>query len=331
MPDILARGGLQIKVCVRTYRLFFVSDSEDVMVRLSSRKERAEARRLVEARAQKRRDWLEDYARTALQDEAPESASFEVAPKPFVAPAPEPVLANEAVPEVSVMDAAQAVVDVVMEAKDREAAPGPEVTVHTVPKDDAIAVAVAVATAAPAPECDPADVLMEDAAPTAVAVPEHASSHTASPPSQAPALAGPHSTSATDSGRMQAEPARASSTEATVPKALATTPSELQMQTPPPTETAPDADTTQPTLAPTSLSPPPEAHIKTNTLPLAAPISAPEPLTAPESIHVLAPAPVPVPESLSTLPEAPTPAPAPISDTQAASGTSALPPAPPTS
>jgi hypothetical protein len=44
--DFYARGGLEIKVCVRTYRLFYVSRTEDVLWRILStpEQERAHAR-----------------------------------------------------------------------------------------------------------------------------------------------------------------------------------------------------------------------------------------------------------------------------------------------
>ncbi|KAI0824868.1 hypothetical protein BC628DRAFT_1517814 [Trametes gibbosa] len=69
MPEILARARLQMKVCVRTYRLFFVSPSEDVMIRLSAAQERADARVLAERRAVKRRKWLEEYASKKVVEE----------------------------------------------------------------------------------------------------------------------------------------------------------------------------------------------------------------------------------------------------------------------
>src|ERR1700761_3715609 len=38
--DFYARGGLEIKVCVRTYRLFYVSRTEDVLWRVQAAAER---------------------------------------------------------------------------------------------------------------------------------------------------------------------------------------------------------------------------------------------------------------------------------------------------
>ena len=59
-PDFYARGGLEIKVCVRTYRLFYVSRTEDVLWRVpsSSESERASAR--LAARDAARTGWLEE-------------------------------------------------------------------------------------------------------------------------------------------------------------------------------------------------------------------------------------------------------------------------------
>lgn len=58
-PDVIARGGLELKVCVRTYRLFFVSDTEDVLWRISTQEEHDDAQRRLEARNKKRREWVE--------------------------------------------------------------------------------------------------------------------------------------------------------------------------------------------------------------------------------------------------------------------------------
>ena len=60
MPDIVARGGLQIKVCVRTYRLFFVSHSEDIMVRLSSSKDVLAPARLLSRETRSARSGLKN-------------------------------------------------------------------------------------------------------------------------------------------------------------------------------------------------------------------------------------------------------------------------------
>jgi paired amphipathic helix protein Sin3a len=58
-PDVLARDGLEIKVCVRTYRLFFVSGSEDYLVRFRSGKEYAAAVTGAKNSMARQRRWLE--------------------------------------------------------------------------------------------------------------------------------------------------------------------------------------------------------------------------------------------------------------------------------
>ncbi|RDX46116.1 hypothetical protein OH76DRAFT_1420354 [Lentinus brumalis] len=153
MPEILARGGLQIKVCVRTYRLFFVPHSEDIMVRISTREERAEARKLVDSRSQKRKKWLEDYAAKTLKDE-PQSASAEVPSEPLAPTASTPTESYEAAPEVPPHNE---VLDVPMELVQEQREQEPAATVHTVPQDDAVEVAAAAAVVGPALDPDSAD------------------------------------------------------------------------------------------------------------------------------------------------------------------------------
>jgi paired amphipathic helix protein Sin3a len=57
--DFYARGGLEIKVCVRTYRLFYVSRTEDVLwrVQVAAERERAAARLVLRDAGRTR--WLE--------------------------------------------------------------------------------------------------------------------------------------------------------------------------------------------------------------------------------------------------------------------------------
>ncbi|TFY70749.1 hypothetical protein EVG20_g2247 [Dentipellis fragilis] len=59
LPDITARGGLEIKVCVRTYRLFYVSHTEDFLWRRSVAGESAEASARLHAKNAVRKQWLE--------------------------------------------------------------------------------------------------------------------------------------------------------------------------------------------------------------------------------------------------------------------------------
>lgn len=56
-----ARGGLEIKVCVRTYRLFYVSRTEDVLWRVQAAAERERAAARLEARDAARARWLEKF------------------------------------------------------------------------------------------------------------------------------------------------------------------------------------------------------------------------------------------------------------------------------
>jgi paired amphipathic helix protein Sin3a len=64
--DVLARGGLGIKVCVRTYRLFFVPGSEDVLVREPELEEVKATEAVVQRATQKRRGWIEDLDRGVM-------------------------------------------------------------------------------------------------------------------------------------------------------------------------------------------------------------------------------------------------------------------------
>ncbi|KAM5541748.1 hypothetical protein V8D89_004477 [Ganoderma adspersum] len=171
MPDIVARGGLQIKVCVRTYRLFFVSHSEDIMVRISSRKERADARKAVESRNEKRRKWLEDYASAHVKDE-PQSATAEVAPKPPPVPSAQPAALGESAPEPPAEPVPPHVTkDIEMEiTKEKE----PDGTAYTAPQDDPAEAAAAVAAIGPAPEPDPEDVTMGNTTPAPELAPQDA-------------------------------------------------------------------------------------------------------------------------------------------------------------
>jgi hypothetical protein len=57
--DVLARGGLAMKVCVRTYRLFFVPGSEDVLMREPSVEEIIAAQKGAQVATEKRARWME--------------------------------------------------------------------------------------------------------------------------------------------------------------------------------------------------------------------------------------------------------------------------------
>jgi hypothetical protein len=60
--DFYARGGLEIKVCVRTYRLFYVSRTEDVLWRTPSAAESGRASARLATRDAARAGWLDTFA-----------------------------------------------------------------------------------------------------------------------------------------------------------------------------------------------------------------------------------------------------------------------------
>lgn len=68
LPDLAARGALEIKVCVRTYRLFFVSHTEDVLWRRSEPGEYDKAMKRLEAQNERQRQWLQKRDK---EEEAP--------------------------------------------------------------------------------------------------------------------------------------------------------------------------------------------------------------------------------------------------------------------
>lgn len=60
-PRIATSGSLQVKICVRTYRLFFVSNTAESLLHLTSRQERADLHATLRARENKRRQWLRTF------------------------------------------------------------------------------------------------------------------------------------------------------------------------------------------------------------------------------------------------------------------------------
>ncbi|KAH0581672.1 hypothetical protein H2248_011367 [Termitomyces sp. 'cryptogamus'] len=58
-PNCISQDGLEIKICVRTYRLFFVSKTEDFMWKISSKDETKKAVEHLEKREKLRKKWLE--------------------------------------------------------------------------------------------------------------------------------------------------------------------------------------------------------------------------------------------------------------------------------
>ncbi|KAG5641578.1 hypothetical protein DXG03_004691 [Asterophora parasitica] len=59
-PNVLTKDGLEIKICVRTYRLFFVSKTEDFLWKISTGEETSTALENLQARSKLRQKWLED-------------------------------------------------------------------------------------------------------------------------------------------------------------------------------------------------------------------------------------------------------------------------------
>ncbi|TFK41677.1 histone deacetylase complex, SIN3 component [Crucibulum laeve] len=58
-PDVTSKDGLEIKVCVRTYRLFFVSKTEDFLWRYRSKEEVDKHATRLKAKNELRRTWAE--------------------------------------------------------------------------------------------------------------------------------------------------------------------------------------------------------------------------------------------------------------------------------
>ena len=57
-PDVSSQDGLEIKVCVRTYRLFYVSHTEDFMWKYRSKEEMEKNFYSLSKRNALRREWL---------------------------------------------------------------------------------------------------------------------------------------------------------------------------------------------------------------------------------------------------------------------------------
>ncbi|KAI1788076.1 hypothetical protein LXA43DRAFT_1161851 [Ganoderma leucocontextum] len=298
MPDIVARGGLQIKVCVRTYRLFFVSHSEDIMVRISSRKERVDARKAVKSRNDKRRKWLEDYASAHVKDE-PQSATTEVAPKPPSVPSTQPPALSESVPETPAEPGLSPVTkDIEMEIIKEKV---PEGTVHTAPQDDPAEAAAASAAVGPAPELDPEDVTMGNTTPAPQLAPPEA-------PGRVPV--------------MTVEPESLS-----VARANAVT---KRMPSPAPVASVPTSNPSPaaPSSPAITSAPPPASTLAPPEAPSAAPVAPGYPSQARDPVSTSSAAPPPSkPEPTKRTPPVPAPA---LEPASSASNLSPRPPAPTT-
>ena len=62
-PDVVTQDGLEIKICVRTYRLFFVSKTEDFLWKISGWEETSKASKRLKERNILRQKWLENSRR----------------------------------------------------------------------------------------------------------------------------------------------------------------------------------------------------------------------------------------------------------------------------
>ena len=62
--DFYGRSGLEIRVCVRTYRLFFVADTEDILIRHWTQKDVQDVERRSQERITAQRKWLDRFEET---------------------------------------------------------------------------------------------------------------------------------------------------------------------------------------------------------------------------------------------------------------------------
>lgn len=62
--------GLQIKVCVRTYRLFFVADTEDYLYKLRDPEESQKARKQLRLRNMLRKKWIDEQKKPKEKEPA---------------------------------------------------------------------------------------------------------------------------------------------------------------------------------------------------------------------------------------------------------------------
>jgi len=58
-PNVVARGGLEIKLCIQTYRLFYVSATEDILWRMFSKEELENAASKLKTGNDMRKKWIE--------------------------------------------------------------------------------------------------------------------------------------------------------------------------------------------------------------------------------------------------------------------------------
>ena len=58
--SVVVRPGIEIKVCIRTYRLFYVTHSEDSAWKQQTPEELARISKSLETRNRQRHKWLQD-------------------------------------------------------------------------------------------------------------------------------------------------------------------------------------------------------------------------------------------------------------------------------
>ena len=70
-PAVLSRSGLEIKVCMRTYRLFFVSHTEDSICWRNLRRQLQKWNSVdSDIRLGRRRQWIEEFDKNGWQPRA---------------------------------------------------------------------------------------------------------------------------------------------------------------------------------------------------------------------------------------------------------------------
>lgn len=69
-PAVISRSGLEIKVCMRTYRLFFVSHTEDSICWRNLKGNLQKWKGNSELRTRRRRKWIEAFDKAGWQSNA---------------------------------------------------------------------------------------------------------------------------------------------------------------------------------------------------------------------------------------------------------------------
>lgn len=100
-PDVVTQDGQEIKVCVRTYRLFYVPETEDFLWKFRSKEEMEEAAANLKKRNALREKWM-DKSRLAVV--APSNAKDKIpaAEPPPASTSKEPRESPTLIPEPAV-------------------------------------------------------------------------------------------------------------------------------------------------------------------------------------------------------------------------------------